>query len=294
MLAQPDGDGRWWRLRVKGLPRIKFDGRRLLDYGLSDNTVRAISVVKTPLRVEVHVVLGIPAVEPIARPTNPVGIDAGISSRFSLSDGEKIPARAHDRTRAKRLQRRLGRAGRGSKSREKKRALLAKEHRRQKEYRRDEDFRVVSGLVSAYDGFAVENLRIANMIKNPRLADKIAQQGWGNFNTRLKNKAERAGFLHGGTNPAHTSQTCSRCGTRREPPLKLSERVFVCHACKLTLDRDENAAKYICVRVFGSESGGAPPTCGAQQTSAVRPTTLSRHGETHADHTKQYAVTQTG
>ena len=300
-MLKPSETSKWWRLQIKGLPQIKFDGARLLKYEISDDTVKAIRLVKTPLRVELHIALAVPTIERSeTAPLNPVGIDAGIKTRFALSVGEHIECRYHKRDRIKRRQRQLSRAKKGSKSRNKKREMLAKEHRRQKEYRRDKDYRIIACLLSTYDGFAVEALQIANMMRNHRLADSIAQQGWGDFTTRLKFKAEKAGFWYVEVNPAYTSQTCSRCGTRRDLPLKLNERTFVCYSCGFELDRDVNAAINICVQAFGLKSGGtmppkeASPTRGAQ-ISTVR--LIPRHkklGGDAVDHAKQYAYTQSG
>ena len=302
MLKPPANDGKWWRLQIKGLPQIRFDGKRLLDYEISVESVRVVRLVKTPLRVEVHIILKVPAVEPSTAALNPVGLDAGIKTRFALSDGTTVARRKHDRTKVKQLQRQLSRAKKGSNSRGKKREMVAKEHRRQKESRRDEDHRIISQLVSTYDGFAVEGLRVANMVRNPKLADYIAQQGWADFYTRLKNKAENAGLMYVEVNPAYTSQTCSLCGTRRDPPLKLHERTFVCYLCGFKLDRDMNAAINICVQAFGLKSGGTMfrsnetlPTCGAQQTSTVRlPTQHKTLSGDAVDRTKQYTHTQSG
>ncbi|SRR6266566_3472732 len=43
-----------------------------------------------------------------------------------------------------------------------------------------------------------------------------------------------------------SSQTCSGCGWRH-PNLTLADRVFICQACGLTIDRDFNAAQNLAV-----------------------------------------------
>jgi len=60
------------------------------------------------------------------------------------------------------------------------------------------------------------------------------------FFSMLSFKAEWAGKKVVKINPAHTSQTCSRCGNRHK--LKLSDRIYHCPCCDLSLNRDHNAA----------------------------------------------------
>lgn len=272
MLVRPGEGGRWWRLRVKGLPGLKFDGRRLAE--LDEFEVLELRVVRTALRVELHVVIREPAPAQSHIASNPVGLDAGIRRRYTLSDDTVIPQRRHDRTLIARRQRALSRAEPGSNSYRKKRLLLAAAHARQAEQRRDEDFRIIAELLQLDDGFAVEDLRIRNLMRNRRLADRIMQQGWGQFATRLQHQAERAGLPFERVNPAWTSQDCSACGQRLLDRLTLADRHFVCPACGLVQDRDTNAANNICDRGF-------PPAVPGGEQPGVRRTTNFGHKTTH-------------
>lgn len=258
MLRRPGEGGKWWKLAVKGMPGLRFDGSRLDT--LDDYEVRELRVVRTALRVELQVVIKEPAPEPVAVPQRPAGLDAGIKQRYTFCDGTVIAQRCHDRTKIKRCQRAVSRARKGSSSRREKVVSLRKEHTRQAEARRDEDFRLIAGFLEKYDGFAVEDLRVANMMRNRRLADKIAQQGWAAFADRLQHKAERAGLRFCRVNPSHTSQDCSGCGQRLKDKLTLRERIFVCPQCGLIICRDINAAVNICDRGFPpAMPGGEPP-----------------------------------
>ncbi len=90
---------RWWRLSVKGVPRVRFrdKGNRIATALGMGASVKELRVVRTPLRVELHVVLKHPDRELPERPiTNPVGVDKGIHHRMTLSDGTRIPARTVD------------------------------------------------------------------------------------------------------------------------------------------------------------------------------------------------------
>ncbi|HEX8035510.1 MAG TPA: transposase [Ktedonobacterales bacterium] len=95
----------------------------------------------------------------------------------------------------------------------------------------------------AYDTIYLEDVRVANMVRNHHLAKSISDAGWAAFRTILACKAEWAGKRVILVEPAYTSQDCSACGER--VPKSLSARTQVCPSCGLVLDRDENAARNI-------------------------------------------------
>ena len=289
MLHPPSSGGRWWRLNVKGLPGLRFDGERLA--GLDDYEVLELRVVRTALRVELHVVIHEPVPAQIAVADNPVGLDAGIKHRYTFSDGSRIAQRSHNRTVLKRRQRAVSRAQPGSAARRRKVALLAKEHARRAERRRDEDFRIICELLKLYDGFAVEDLRIANMVRNRRLADKIMQQGWAAFADRLQHQAERAGLRFERVDPAYTTQDCSVCGHRLTDRLTLAERIFVCENCGHTMCRDINAAINIRDRGYPSAVPGGTTQQSVFPERAAKQTSGSPQRKHHApkpERVKQY------
>ena len=110
-------------------------------------------MVRTPLRVELHAVFRLPAPDvPEGAPSNPVGIDKGLTNRMALSDGTYVEARVPDHQVARRYQRRLARAQKGSRGRAKKRTALAKARRRETERARQADFRLAHRLVTTFDG----------------------------------------------------------------------------------------------------------------------------------------------
>ena len=287
MLRRPGEGGKWWRLQVKGLPGLRFDGSRLGT--LDDHEVIELRVVRTALRTELQVVVKEPVPAPVAEPLNPVGADAGIKQRFTLSDGSLVPQRTHERQVIKRRQRAVSRAEKGSNSRRKKVVSLRKEHTRRAEARRGEDFRLIAALAGEYDGFAVEDLRIANMMRNHRLADKIAQQGWGAFTVRLQHKAERAGLQYRRVDPRWTSQDCSRCGKRLNDKLTLEDRIFVCPQCGLVLCRDVNAAVNIRDRGYPpAVPGGEPSRCAPRYKLQTEDGPPAASGQTQTERTEQH------
>ena len=261
----------WWRLRVKGVPRVRFrDKHHHLATALGSGAqLKELRVVRTPLRTEVHAVVRHPPCDmPVREPENPVGIDLGLKHRLVVSDGTRVPARKPDRTRIKRAQRKLSRAEKGSNTRRKRVRTLAKAHRREKERAVQADFRLAHLLVTTYDGIATEDLNIAGMLKSKMFSRQISDQRWASLISMLGYKAWKAGIRHVRVDPRHTSTTCSVCGHRQAMPLHM--RVFSCERCGLELDRDVNSARNIGVRGFGPGSGGTLPDAMRHTKSACK------------------------
>ncbi len=290
MLVPPGPGGRWWRLRVKGVPAARFcDGNGRLAAALDAGTVVELWVVRTPLRVELHVVVGHDAdTTVVSAPLNPVGIDKGLSTRMALSDGRYVPARTIDNQVVRRYQRRLARAQRGSRSRAKKRAAVARVRRRETERARAADFRLAHDLVTSFDGVAVEDLNIAGLLRSRRYSKKMSEQRWGTFDLVLGHKAEKAGVPYVKVSPSHTSTDCSRCGHRQ--PMPLGTRVYRCGSCRLSLCRDVNAARNICARAFPQVRGReGPPPDAARYTNNHRETDSPPRAGTQVVAAEQYA-----
>src|SRR5262249_57233232 len=95
-------------------------------------------------------------------------------------------------------------------------------------------------LLRTYDMIYLEDLRVANLVRNHRLAKSISDAGWGQFRTTLAYKAVCAGKQVVLVESAYTSQDCSACGER--VPKSLSVRTHVCPSCGFLADRDHNAA----------------------------------------------------
>ena len=172
-----------------------------------------------------------------------VGIDVGLSSFAYLSTGEQIENPRFFRTEEDalaRASRKLSKAPRGSKEREKKRKVVARVHERIGNRRRNFIEQEVSKLIKCFGLLAMEALVVRNMIRNPNLAKSIADASWSMFFTHLLDKAEEAGRVVVRVNPAYTSQTRSACRHRQVMPL--SVRVYECPHCGLVIHRDHNGS----------------------------------------------------
>ncbi len=111
--------------------------------------------------------------------------------------------------------------------------------------------------VDRYQTTVIEDLHVANMVRNHQLAFAIADASWGMLRQFLEAKAESAGRQVIAVRPHYTSQKCSQCGTYVEK--SLSVRTHVCPHCGYIADRDENAARNILQRGL-QVLAGTPPS----------------------------------
>lgn len=176
------------------------------------------------------------------------GIDVGLTTYITLSDGQQIPNPRFFRVAEALLARRhkvLARRRRGSASRSRARQLVAKAHEHIRNQRLDFSRKLVAFLFNSYDCVSYEKLNIHGMIQGP-LAKSVSDAAWGIFIGCLNDKAESAGRTTIEVDPRGTTSDCSRCGER--VPKGLSIRIHDCPHCGLVLDRDRNAALNILAR----------------------------------------------
>ncbi len=174
------------------------------------------------------------------------GIDLGLESFATLSNGERILTPACYRKaehRLKRLQRCVSRRKKGSHRRTKAVNLLAKAHQQVRRQRQDFHHKVALSLVRHHDTIYYEDLQVRNMVKNHHLAKSIQDSRWSAFLAILNFKAANAGRTVLAVDPAFISQTCSGCGVAVQKGL--SVRWHCCPDCGTSLHRDHNAAKNI-------------------------------------------------
>jgi putative transposase len=198
--------------------------------------------------------LGPVEVEPSTDP--PVGIDVGLESFFTTSDGEREPNPRYQKTalpELRRAQRALARKRKGGKNRRKAKRKVAKIHARVTRLRKEHHHQVALKLVRRYGLVAVESLNVLGMLKNDRLARSISDAGWSGFLLTLRYKAESAGVAYVEVDARGTSQQCSGCGT--EVRKGLSVRRHDCSHCGISLHRDENAARNILARGLQARTG---------------------------------------
>jgi putative transposase len=181
-------------------------------------------------------------VAPLPKTNKQIGVDAGIESFITLSDGTKVENFKYYESTQRKLrvaQRSVARKKKGSNSRRKAILKLRKIHAKITNQRADFQHKISTSLVNDFDLIAIEKLNISGMSKGI-LSKQINDVAWNSFFQKLKYKAENAGKTLVEVNPSFTSQDCSSCGNRVKKDL--SVRTHHCARCGLILDRDENAA----------------------------------------------------
>jgi putative transposase len=182
-----------------------------------------------------------------------LGVDVGLKTLATCSDGTVIANpkayRSHLK-RLRRLARRHSRRQKGSKNRHKAKYQLAKQHARIANIRQDALHKATSLLVARTKPQAerpavivLEHLNVAGMQKCQRLAQSIADASFYEFRRQLTYKALQAGCTLVLADRFYPSTLlCSGCGHKKDE-MPLSERIYRCEACGLVLDRDLNAAR---------------------------------------------------
>jgi len=232
--------------KLKTLIKVKLDKRTV------DGTIQNVTISKTPTNKYFASVTYkltneiIPIQKPICE-NQAVGIDLGIKTFATISDGNSIENPKHFKKslrKIKILNKRFSKKTIGSKNKEKARLKLALQHEKVANQRQDFLHKVTTNLVKNYSTICLETLNVKNMVKNHSLALSISDLGIGYFNQMIDYKSKLAGvniLRIGQFEPS--SKMCS-CGTINKN-LTLSDRNWTCSTCNTTHDRDELASNNI-------------------------------------------------
>lgn len=187
-----------------------------------------------------------------------VGVDLGIKTLATCSDGttyENPKALKKNLKRLKRKQKQVSRKKKGSKNYEKAKQKLAKLHYHISNIRKDCLHKITSKIIDENQVIVLEDLKISNMMKNHCLAQAISDVGLHEFRRQIEYKAKWSGrkVIFADTFFA-SSKICSCCGWKNEN-LTLTDRVFECKVCDMKLDRDLNASLNLKQIYTGSSSG---------------------------------------
>jgi putative transposase len=227
---------------------FKFKGTRDLSlYALAQ--IKRVRVVRRADGYYVQFCLDVERSEQHAYNGSMVGIDLGLESFYTDSQGVQVenPRLLRKSEKAlKRLQRRLAKKKKGSTNRKKAIQRMALKHLKVSRQRKDFAVKTARALVQSNDLVVYEHLQVRNMVKNYHLAKSIAVSGrrsrdasWGQFTQWV----DYFGKLHQiqviAVAPQYTSQDCPGCHARVQKAL--STRTHRC-ACGLRLHRDQAAA----------------------------------------------------
>ena len=189
--------------------------------------------------------------------TEGVGIDLGIKTLATVSDGTKVPNIKTFRRvrilnkRLKRLQRKVSRkylinkCNKHNKTKniiklEKRIKLI---HRSLKNIRINHIRKFVSELIKKQPQYiAIEDLNVKGIMRNKHLAKDIANCSFYTIKEHLIRKSKERNIIVRLVDRFYpSSKTCSNCGSYKKN-LKLSQRVYHCNSCQVKIDRDFNAS----------------------------------------------------
>ena len=189
--------------------------------------------------------------------TDGIGIDLGIKTLATFSDGTRVPNIKTFRRvrilekRLRRLQRKVSRKyliNKCNKHNKTKNIIKLERqikliHRSIRNIRINHICKFVSVLVKKQPKYiAIEDLNVRGMMKNKYLAKDIANCSFYTIRDHLIRKAtERSIVVRLVDRFYPSSKTCSNCGNYKKD-LKLSQRVYYCDNCEEEIDRDLNAA----------------------------------------------------
>lgn len=186
-----------------------------------------------------------------------LGIDLGLSSIMTLSDGVVVSnpkVGEHSRKRVVRTQRQLSRREHPrsrkdveagvvkSNNYKKKSRQLANLSRRVVDARRDFEHKTTSILAANYSHIVLEDLNVVGLIKNHRISRAVQDASFYGIREMLEYKAAFNGVQVTMADRFYpSSKTCCACGYVKKD-LKLHQRTFICPECGSVIDRDWNAA----------------------------------------------------
>ncbi|MFF4339582.1 RNA-guided endonuclease InsQ/TnpB family protein [Kitasatospora sp. NPDC001540] len=263
-----DGDGCRWdstphdpvtRVRFQGVGHVKVHRHRPVV-----GQVRTVSVKREGRRWYVVLTAERSRPEPLAATGSVIGIDMGVASFLTTSNGEHVPNPRHGRTAAAKLEAaqqalaRFPRVRRDKRTKNHRRAVerVAELHGKVRRQRLDHAHKTALRLVRGHDFIAHEDLKVRNMLKSPapkpdrlggflpngaaakaRLNRSISDAGWGVFLTILHAKAESAGREVVAVDPRNTSRTCPACG-HVSAENRTTQEKFHCVGCGHTAHAD--------------------------------------------------------
>ena len=273
------------------LPKFKEGIKCRFDRQFSGK-IKTSTISKTPTdKYFISIIVETEDVIPNKKPIDEnkaVGVDLGIKTFATLSDGTEIQNPKYLKKslkKLKRLHRSISRKKKGSNKRKKAVKLLARQYEKVTNQRKDFLHKTSKYLIDHYDTICLETLSASKMIKNHRLAQALSDISIGTFNAYMDYKAEWYGkniIRIGRFEPS--SKMCS-CGYVYRG-LKLSDRVWTCPSCGSVNLRDLLAANNI--KKFAFKLNNTARTAGIYAKESMNPvrgaaleTSLTDAVETH-------------
>lgn len=206
-------------------------------------------------------------IEPLPPIDKRVGLDLGITTLVTTSDGEKLanpkPYRRYQQKLAK-AQRNLSRKVSGSKRSLRAQLKVARVHNKIFEIRKDQLHKLTTRLVRENQTIAIEDLDVQGMLGNRYLAGFISDASWATLREMLTYKCAWFGRdLRVVDRSFPSSSICHVCG-HNVGEMSLNVRSWICPECGSRHDRDVNAARNIL------SAGTVDYTCGGGRETEAR------------------------
>lgn len=156
----------------------------------------------------------------LPKSNNKIGIDLGIKDLVITSDGIKYKnpkTLIKWETKISKLQSKLSRKKKGSKSYIGLKHKIAKCHEKVSNIRKDNLHKISSKIVRENQIIVTEDLQIKNMMKNSKLSKIIGDASWHEFIRQLEYKSEFYGRTYIKIDKFYaSSQLCHICGYKNE------------------------------------------------------------------------------
>jgi len=175
-----------------------------------------------------------------------VGLDVGLKYFYVDSDGNQVQVPQYYRKAEKQLNRLNRRKSRKFRKGQKQtnnylkaRNRYARKHLRVSRQRKEFCKETALRIIQSSDLVAYEDLNVAGLVRNGKLAKSINDAAWSSFRHWLEYFGQKYGKITVAVPPHYTSQSCSSCG--RVVKKSLSQRTHQCQ-CGIIMCRDQNAA----------------------------------------------------
>ena len=173
----------------------------------------------------------------ICKPIKEVGLDFGIKTNITTSDGEKFNAFIEEHKRLKGLQRKLSRQKKGSNNRHKTIQKNRREYEKLINRKKEKANKTVRYLWNNYSIIYVQDEMIKNWYKE-LFGKQVHHSCMGLIKSKLFKNSNT--FIIDRSFPS--TKLCYNCGTLHKS-ITLADREFICPTCGFSEDRDVKAAK---------------------------------------------------
>lgn len=237
------------KLTLPKIPNVNIRIDRQIEGKIKTSTVSKTCTNKYFISIQVEQDTDIP-IKPEIKENTTIGIDLGIKTFATISDGRKIDNPKYLKIsldKLKREQRKLSRKQKGSNNRNKQRIKVARLHEKVTNQRSDFIHKLTTQLTheNQVDSIVIEDLNVKGMIQNHCLAQSISDVAWGIFRNQITYKTDwysKNLLVIGRFEPS--SKLCNICG-KINNELTLSDRIWTCTNCDTIHDRDDLASNNI-------------------------------------------------